>query len=381
MERIDFVNIERLRWCIDDAGIPLDRLAQEAGVPEKALRGLLEEGKGLTFNQIKKLAAYFGRGVFFFLQQGELPEEKIHSPQFRTLTAQKPELSMSLRRLIERVERQRDHYLNLLNELGVKTTTLVPPVLTGSPRDKATAIREWLNLGETNNFESYRRAIEARGILVFRSNGYQGKWQIPKNNPILGFSIHHEICPCIVVKKMRMEERQTFTLFHELSHLLLHGESNIDDAQDLLSEEGKEREANELAGCILVPDSFLNQIDPSGRPDNAAYISDWLRPYKQKWGVSVEVVLRRLMDAGRIPRRSYQDYRKWWEQSGEVLEESDGRRMYRYREPLHIFGAKFVKTVFDAVHAENLTLSRASDYLDGIKIKDVHELEQYVTSH
>lgn len=380
MERIDFLNIKRLRWCMDDAGIPIDTLAQGAGIPEKALRGALEEGKGLTFNQVRKLATYFGRGVFFFLQEGEAPSDTVHSPQFRTLTAQKPELSMSLRRLIERVERQRDHYLYLVEELGIETTGFSPPALAGSMRDKAEIIRQLLNLEDCADFESYRHAIEAQGILVFRSNGYKGKWQIPKNSPILGFSIHHTICPCIVVKKMRMEERQTFTLFHELSHLLLHGQSMIDDAQDLLSEEGKEREANELAGHILVPDSYLKQIDPSGRPDDAAYISDWLRPYKQKWGVSVEVILRRLVDAGRIPRQAYQEYRVWLDQQ-QTKDEGGGNRQYRYREPLHIFGEKFVKTVLDAVHSENLTISRASDYLDGLKIKDVHELERYVTSH
>ncbi len=380
MERIDFINIERLRWCMDDADISLERLAQEAGISEKALHGLFEGNKGLTFNQTKKLAAYFGRGVFFFLQEGKLPEERIHSTQFRTLTAQKPELPMTLRRLIERVEKQRDNYLNLLDELRVGPTPFTPPVLTRNLHDDAEQIREWLNLDETNDFESYRRAIEAQGVLVFRSNGYQGKWQIPKNSPILGFSIHHAICPSIVVKKMRMEERQTFTLFHELSHLLLHVESMIDDVQDLLSEEGKEREANELAGCILVPDRFLNQIDFSGRPDDAVYISDWLRPYKRKWGVSVEVILRRLVDTGRVPRQSYQDYRTWLDKQ-QTSDESGGTRQYRYREPLHIFGVKFVKTVFDSVYAENLTLSKACDYLDGIKIKDVHELERYVTSH
>jgi len=380
MERIDFLNIKRLRWCMDDAGIPIDTLAQEAGIPEKALRGALEEGKGLTFNQVRKLATYFGRGVFFFLQEGEAPSDTVHSPQFRTLTAQKPELSMSLRRLIERVERQRDHYLYLVEELGIETTGFSPPALAGSMRDKAEIIRQWLNLEDCADFESYRHAIEAKGILVFRSNGYQGKWQIPKNSPILGFSIDHEITPCIVVKKLRMEERQTFTLFHELSHLLLHGESMIDDVNDLASEEGKEKEANELAGRILVPDDFLSQIDLSEQPDEAAYISDWLQPYKKKWGVSVEVILRRLAETERVTRDAYQNYRRWLDQQ-HISDEVGGSRKYRYREPLHIFGEKFVKTVLDAVHSENLTISRASDYLDGLKIKDVHELERYVTSH
>ena len=87
-----------------------------------------------------------------------------------------------------------------------------------------------------------------------------------------------------------------------------------------------------------------------------------------------------MAETERVTRDAYQNYRRWLDQQ-HISDEVGGSRKYRYREPLHIFGEKFVKTVLDAVHSENLTISRASDYLDGLKIKDVHELERYVTSH
>ena len=55
---------------------------------------------GMTFHQLKRMADYFGRGVLFFLEAGPVDETKVHTPQFRTLANQKPELSPKLKALI-----------------------------------------------------------------------------------------------------------------------------------------------------------------------------------------------------------------------------------------------------------------------------------------
>ena len=81
----------------------------------------------------------------------------------------------------------------------------------------------------TNTFESYRNAIKTRGLLVFRTNGYAGNWQIAKESPICGFALYDPVLPVIVVKKQDASSRQTFTLMHELGHVLLHRTSSIDD--------------------------------------------------------------------------------------------------------------------------------------------------------
>ena len=49
--------------------------------------------------------------------------------------------------------------------------------------------------------------------------------------------------------------------------------------------------------------------------------------------------------------------------------------MYRYREPKHVFGDTFVRTVLDALNARHITIAKASSYLDSLKIKDLHQLE------
>lgn len=333
---------------------------------------------GMTFNQLRKVADHFGRGVLFFLEEGAVDEAQVHSPQFRTLANQKPELSAKLKALIERVEKQREVYLSLREDLDdADHPRFNPPVLPNDDLQEAARIaRLWLGLNEQNDFDIYREALESRGVLVFRSNGYNGKWQIAKENPILGFSLYDATCPVIVVKKQDWETRQSFTLMHELGHLLLHKTSSIDDERDLQSHRGHEREVNAFAGYLLVPEAFLASISDAERPGDISQYDYWLERQRKAWGVSGEMILRRLLDAGRLPQSRYEAYRQWSRQTPIVVEDG-GSRKYRNREPRHIFGDTFVRTVLDSLYARHITLARASSYLDNLKIKDLHELERY----
>lgn len=276
------------------------------------------------------------------------------------------------------MEKQREVYLSLLEERDEsERVRFTPPELEGKTvSEKALIVRKWLGLHDVNDFDSYRAALETVGILVFRSNGYSGKWQIPKENPILGFTLYDPDCPVIVIKKQFSERRQTFTLMHELGHLILHKSSSIDDEHDLQSHKGREQEANAFAGHLLVPDVFLGTISDAERPDEVSQFDEWLERPCKDLGVSCEVILRRLLDAGRLPEREYSAFRQW--QATLVLPQRDGgSRQYRHREPVHVFGDTFVRTVLDALNNRQITISKASNYLDSIKIKDLHSLERY----
>lgn len=382
MEHITSINPKRIGWCCADYGITPADLASEVGFAQATMERVMAGEEALTFNQLDEVAKFFGRGVLFFLEDKPVDEAKVHTAEFRTLANQKPELSAAIRKLIERVEKQREVYLSLLEELDeMERHEFHPPTLhRKDPKTGAAVAREWLALGDANTFDSYRASIEAKGILVFRSNGYKGKWQIPKENPILGFALYDPVCPVIVVKKHASESRQTFTLMHELGHLLLHKSSSIDDEQDLRSHLGHEQEANAFAGHLLVPDSFLQLIRDDERPSDVAKYHDWLARPCKTWGVSGEVILRRLLDNGRLPQSKYTAYRSWWKALA-PQPDIGGSRAYRYREPRHVFGDTFVRTVLDALNTNRITLAKASTHLDGLKIKDLHRLENLYAGH
>lgn len=376
MEHIRAINPERIAWCCADYGITPTDLASKVGIAVATMERVMADREGLTFNQLNEVAKYFGRGVLFFLEDGPVDEAIVHTTEFRTLANQKPELSPSVKKLIERVERQREVYLSLLEDLNeTEREQFNPPNLPSKDSRKAAAVaREWLALADTNSFETYRAAVEAKGILAFRSNGYKGKWQISRESPILGFTLYDSTCPVIVVKKQASESRQSFTLAHELGHLLLHKTSSIDDEQDLQSHIGHEQEANAFAGYLLVSDALLATIRDADRPDDVAQYDNWLVRPRKAWGVSAEVILRRLLDSGRLAQSKYTAYRKWRE-TLPPRQDVRGSREFRYREPKHVFGDTFVRTVLDALNTRRITLTKASSHLDDLKIKDLHRLE------
>jgi Zn-dependent peptidase ImmA (M78 family) len=378
MERIQSINPDRIAWCCADAGITPAELSAATGITTSTMENVMAGKDAMTFNQLRKIADHFGRGALFFLEEGLVDEAHAHSPQFRTLANQKPTLSPKLKVLIERVEKQRDVYLSLREDLdNAEQPQFNPPVLPRADlKEAAHTARLWLGLGEHNSFDTYREALESSGILVFRSNGYNGKWQIAKQSPIIGFSLYDKVCPVIVVKKQDWETRQSFTLMHELGHLLLHKTSSIDEERDLYSHHGHEREANAFAGFLLVPDSFLTNINDAERPDDASQYDAWLLPHRKTWGVSGEVILRRLLDVDRLSQIQYEAYRQR-QQHFTVEEKEGGSREWRHREPMHIFGDTFVRTVLESLYERHITLSKASSYLDNLKVKDLHQLERY----
>lgn len=374
MERIE-VNGARIGWCCQDRGISPADLARAVGLEPDLIADAIAGHRGLTYRQLKAVADYFGRGVLFFAEPGNVEADEVHTPQFRSLANQKVDLPPRFLVLIERAERQREVYLSLRRDLGETVAPFVPP---GNPQDSG-AVRRWLGLRAENTFEGYRQAVERKGILVFRTNGYAGSWQINRELPLCGFSIFRRTCPIIVVRKESVEERQTFTLMHELGHLLLHRESFLDDHADLMSRTGREQEANRFAGEVLVPAIFLRAIDDAARPREVARYGQWLDVQRRQWGVSVEVILRRLLDLGRLGNDAYRSYRVWAE--GQPLRvEEGGNRQYRHREPAHLFGQPFVRAVLDAMSAEHITLARASTYLDNLRISDVRKLESFLAS-
>jgi Zn-dependent peptidase ImmA (M78 family) len=382
MERVHSLNFRRIEWCCQQDDITTEQLASDVGISATTMQRAMKGDDVLTPSQLRKIASHFGRGVLFFLESSAPHEDKVYTAQFRTLANLKPHLSTKVKQIIQRAERQRAIYLSLREDLDdEERPRFVPPKIPGlDPRAAAAIARAWLGIKNERTFDEYRAAVERRGLLVFRSNGYNGKWQIPKENPILGFSLYDAECPLIVVKKQAAETRQTFTLMHELGHVLLHKSSSIDDEADLYSREGQEREANAFAGYLLVPDENLATINDDERPAEISQYDVWLEPQRTSWGVSGEVLLRRLLDAGRLRDAQYNAYKKW--RAATVRPQEDtGNRMYRHREPKHIFGNTYVRTVLDALNAHQITLARASNYLDSLKIADLHQLERHYADH
>lgn len=374
------INPKRLQWCIDDFGQELRELVSALNISEKTLTATLRGEPALSFRQLRHLAAHFGRGVLFFLGPDTV-DEQIHTPQFRTIRNKLPQISPEIRKLVERAEWQREIFVTLVEERGEEPAELpvLPEFPGSSPREAAVEARKWLELDGRQTVETYRDSLEQRGVLVFRAQGYEGKWHWGKESPLMGFSLYFPQFPVVVLKREAWETQQAFTMMHELGHLILHRVGSIDGQDDFLSHETREVEANQFAGHLLVPDAYLTQITGSLPLDPSRY-EQWVAPVSKLCGVSAEVVLRRLLDTGRIQPADYNAYRNWRSSIPAPESEPGGNRTFRHREPLHIFGQGYVQTVLDALNERRITLPKASSYLDNLKVEDLHSLERHVAT-
>lgn len=383
MNRIGPINFQRVRWCSEDVGVSPEEVGTHLHIAPGRWTAVLNGSEGLTFAQLRSMAAFFGRGVLFFLEPGAVNETELRTPAFRSLTNNEPDLSSEVKGIIERAERYRETYLAMLEEVDE-----VPPPVFRSPtesnmdlRTSAAKVRTWLGLNGTNgiqrSFEYFRERVESKGILVVRTTGYLGAWRFPAESTIIGFSLPNRVCPVIVVRGQPAEPRMTFTLMHELGHLLLHENGSIDRETDLWARQGKEREANAFAGQVLVSDEQLREIPHNAIPNKVSDYDTALRHWYGAWGISAEVVLRRLLDEGRLASAQYEAYRKWREAQPKA-EKSGGNRSGRYKEPVHLFGRRYVRAVLTALRARRITLNKASGFLDHLKINDVFKLEKHL---
>jgi Zn-dependent peptidase ImmA (M78 family) len=382
MERIKDINFQRIAWCCAQAGIGPSELAAKLHINAESWRKLQSGESGLTFAQLKRVAEFFGRTVFFFLEPDAPDGKKILSAQFRTIRAKNEDLSPSLARLIELAEKQRLAYISVRDDLGYEPTPFAPPVRAkGDTLDKyALSVRKWLTWDTMSTYDERRLAIESRGALVFQPHGYKGAWQIETDSDVIGLSLYYAEHPILLVRKQRDDSRMSFTLAHELAHIVLHKDSVADFESELHSQLQREVEANEFAAELLLPKHLVLGFDADHPPQNPEQFSDWLQPLTKQHGVSAAMALLRLTRLNVVSGDLYKRYQKFYEIRN-AQPAKRGNRKWRHREPKHLFGQGFVSTIFDALAEKKVSLVKASNYLDGLKIHDIKKLQEHISAH
>lgn len=384
------VNPERVEWCCNKYGITEEALSKKIDIKLEKLTDLLGKKQEplITYNQLERLAELFGESVLFFIKNEPIEENKVLTPQFRTFDSQLPIIDLKIKKIIENVVAQHSVYLGLQDDLEIEVEKFKGLDLSNiSVKEQAIKIRKWLGIDNSKKmiFKDYRKLIEDKNILVFLSAGYNGAWKIPTDSPVIGFSFYDEKVPVIFVKKDNeySDSLSVFTLFHELAHILLHKKTIIDTNEIIFSEKRIEREANQLAANILVTEKMLNLIEFDRKPENIEDYVYWLKPITERLSVSPDVVLLRLMEYDLISQVEYDSFRAYRKEQYDrnrklAFKEQKGIPRKRYLEPKQMFGEGYVRVIMDALHNKLVTINKASNYLDGIKVKNIKEIERSI---
>lgn len=345
-----------LRWAREEAGLAVEDTAKLAGV-KAAVASAWEDGVARpTLAQLRSLADALGRPVAFFLTPQPPELHMTLPPDFRS---QAGAMSARLRREIRNAQERREVFLELER---------APAVWSAPSRGGATAVREWLAVDLARIRESadagaalklWIRAVETRGALVFQMSRIE-------IDECRGFSLADPVCPVIVLNGADAPQARSFTLLHEVAHLL-DREGGLCLLQDDVN---VERRCNRLAAEILMPALAMREY--AGSVNGAELVDGVVRAFR----VSPQAAAFRLRDLDLVSpsvvtevlARAAEAARR-----AESREESGG--------PAHHvlarrnLGDRYASAVIEAMHAETITVTDAT-YLLGERVATVERLEQ-----
>ncbi len=242
----------------------------------------------------------------------------------------------------ERVREELERYLEVEQLCGTQSRFFLPSVNISTSEDVtgfATKIRSILKLGIDGIFNVIE-VLEENGVKVIEISEDESFEELS------GYA--NDNIPLIVVNDNLNPERKRFTLLHELGHLLMNFQSdvNVKEVENL---------CNIFASELLLPSSvLLSRIGVKRHDISLSELSD----IQKQYGISIDSIMdamRRLdVITGRRyegylkKKRSFPDFRTAVEQSM-AIPETTGR---------------FVRMVYRALADEIISFSKAAALLN-----------------
>lgn len=362
------VKPELLRWARERAGVAQENLAAK-------FRKLSEWESGDTQPTLKQLEA-FAHAVhapvgYLFLSKP--PEEGTPIPDFRTFAGhavRRP--SPNLLDTIYACQERQSWYRDFARVAGEPDLGFVGSASVKTPPETVAArMRETLGFDLaarrecptwTDALRLFIRQTDKAGILVM-VNGIVMSNNHRRLDPaeFRGFALCDPLAPLIFVNGKDTKAAQMFTLAHELAHIWLGASalSNLGAAPNT----GFCREevwCNAVAAEFLVP---LHALQSDLRRDES--LPDVLPRLARTFKVSTLVILRRLLDAGRLTRERFDVA---WAQENERLRKlvQTGGGGDFYRTTVARVGRRFAHALV-ASTLEGQTLYRDAFRMLGVK--------------
>ena len=375
---------ELLTWGRYSCGMPKSIAARKIGVSVSKLVSWESGEARPTVKQLRKVANVY-RQTFaaFFLQE---PPERFEPPvhDFRKLSPEEdeslsPELLIDIRNSIDR----REIYLELMHDFGEDPLSFkFKTSIQRDPEKVAARIRKILKVTSSKQsgwkdkriaFNNWRKSIEDVGVLVFQAI------QVPLSE-MRGYSVAKFPLPVIVVNRKDSLAGRSFSMIHELAHIMLRESSLCDLIQhEKINSKSLRTEVfcNHVAGATLVPKErlLLNPIveEHIGITWDELEISS----LSKSFCVSREVVLRRLLVLGKTSRKFYMRKRKDYQKEFESIPKKSSGFLPPSTNIVSASGKPYARIVIDAFNSNLITSSDTSDYL-GARLKHLAKISQEV---
>lgn len=281
----------RLTLARQLAGLRKSQLAELVGRTPTAVAGWENGTKQPTPANVAQLALSLEVDAEFFAIRSASVAEEVAPPHFRSLRATTQlardqafaygrlalAVSDSLERLVE------------LPEVELPSIPVEPDADGDAPAAAARAVRQAWGIPD-GPIRHVLRLVENHGVLVVFSP--------PQAASVDAYSFVGVERPLIVLNPIKNDYyRQRFDVAHELGHLVMHGDTEPGSRV-------AESQAHRFAAEFLAPTAELRGLLPQVMNRRA-----WatLAQLKEDWGVSIQALLYRARELGRLSEVSYRN--------------------------------------------------------------------------
>lgn len=211
-------------------------------------------------------------------------------------------------------------------------------------------------------FDLLRNRIEDAGVFVLLKGDLGSPHTRIPVDSFRGFSIADPIAPLIVINDQDAEPAWSFTLLHEVVHLLL-GQTGVGA---LRTEHPVERFCDEVAGEFLLPSREMRElVVPRGDRNRVERV---LSDFADERHLSRAMVACRLLRARRLDGALYEslveEWRaQWIERQRSPTAESEGEPAF-YTVRRHRLGKRLIGIARSAMGTDDLSTGRAARILD-----------------
>ncbi|WP_437664884.1 ImmA/IrrE family metallo-endopeptidase [Sorangium sp. So ce1182] len=370
-----------LVWARENNGLSLEQAAKKIQIASSRLAAWENGEERPTVAQLRRVARAYKRplAIFFMSKppRGFDPMRDFRRAAPEHPTVFSPELTLEIRNAWER----RQAALELYDELGEEPQTFpLRATLDDDPDALAHSIRAHLGVTTEEQFSwkdgsrepgskafsGWSSSLERACVLVFQTKKVASE-------EARGFSIGKDILPVIAVNGKDTFTGRTFTLLHELVHIMLRTNVLCDMNEEGPTNSGQgdvEVFCNRVAASALMPkEVFIAEDVVASKSKKSTFSDGELVALSKRYGVSREAVLRRLLDVGRVSGSFYERKRT-------ELIRLYGRPATRARNEdakggppqdalaVKYNGSLFSKLVISALNAGRISASEVHDYLD-----------------
>lgn len=379
-----------LRWARESVGASVDDSARRAGVSAESVLAWEDGTARPTLAKLRALAKLYQRPIsVFFLN--ESPRDFDAMRDFRRLPDVDSELwSRGLHKAYRRAIEQQEVMQELLDADGEHVVAQVPRAAVDEDPDVVGALARAALMVELNRQFAWRdpnaalkgwiEALEGVGVMVLRTS------DVPTEE-MRGFSLPGAV-PVMMINAMDPPRAQVFTALHEFAHLMLHSEGLCDLVGPDSGDSARfEPWCNAVAAAALMPrDDFLLGLGDDIAFAPAVWDEDVIGQLSDRWSVSREAIVRRLLTLGLVSQDIYRakrdeyvaGYATWREEQRAARRSKKGGPP-PYRMAVRDRGRPYVREVLDAYQRNEMSAASLSRLLS-LRTRHIPALEKEVST-